>query len=135
MESHIQPNSTSYTEPQTQYQNSSPTQSIKPKNLTGWGTLMGVLSIIYGAFASLTLIFAVIGIPMIIGGVKLLRAVSLSHEITSSDPNTIEVLDNLNSFFKMNGIVFICSMILGIIGFICILVLVFTQKISSFPGI
>lgn len=121
MESNLQPNPAPVIESQTQSQNTYPAQPVKPKTLTGWGSLMGVFSIINGAFISLTVILAIIGIPMIIAGIKQLKAVSLSREITISDPKTNEVFDNLNSCFKINGIAIICGIALSIIGFIIFL--------------
>ena len=75
---------------------------------------MGVLTIIGGAMWCLGIITAAIGVPLIIAGVKLLKAVSLSKEVGHSDQEQMlrEVFTNLNAFFKMNGIIVIITLAL-----------------------
>ena len=111
-----------------------PTNMIKP--LSGWATLIAVLTVIGGAFASLTIIGAIIGIPQIIAGVKLLKAVDVSKGITGSDSKTTEVFDNINSYFKINGIIFIVSVafsiLIGIL-FIALGVGAIMQNLGNFP--
>jgi hypothetical protein len=88
------------------------------KTLTGWGSFMGVLFIINGSILSLTVILALVGVPLIIAGVKVLKAVRLSKEMPCYDIKTGEIIDNLNSFFQINGIVFICTVVITIIGLV-----------------
>ncbi len=82
--------------------------------INGWATFMGVLTIIGGAMWCLGIITAAIGVPLIIAGVKLLKAVSLSKEVGHSDQEQMlrEVFTNLNAFFKMNGIIVIITLAL-----------------------
>lgn len=90
-----------------------------PTKLGFWCNLMAILWIVNGALSSVTIIGAPFGIPTIIAGAKLLKVASLSKELTVTDPKTAELLDNLNSFFKINGLIFFIA-----IGFLVLLVLV-----------
>lgn len=88
MESNLQPNPNQYNQP----------MSVS-KTLTGWGSFIGVLFIIGGSILSLTVILALVGVPMIIAGVKILKAIRLSKEMPCYDAKTGQIVDNLNSFF------------------------------------
>lgn len=114
MESNLEPVSSPISQAQTQFPN---------KPLSGWGNLMAVLFIIQGGFLSMTIIFAIFGIPLIIAGVKLLKAVSVSKEITVTDSKTREMMANLNSFFKINGFLIIGGLVVGIISAFAIVAL------------
>lgn len=92
------------------YSETNPAPVAAPPKLGFWSNLMATLWIINGALSSITIIGAPIGIPSIIAGAKLLKVASLSKELTVTDPKTAELLDNLNSFLKINGLMFIISM-------------------------
>ncbi|TCL76780.1 hypothetical protein EDC14_100160 [Hydrogenispora ethanolica] len=85
--------------------------------LNGWATFLGVLTIIGGAMWCVGIITAAIGVPLIIAGVKLLKAVSLSKEAAGRNQQQLlgEVFANLNSYFKTNGIIIVISIGLSLI--------------------
>ena len=87
---------------------------VKP--ICGWATVQGVMIIIGGAICSLTIIGAIVGVPMIIAGVKLTKAVTLSKEYNAYNPQKLgEAIDNLNSFFKILGIITVIYMAIMVI--------------------
>lgn len=94
-----------------------------------WTNIVGIFSIVFGALAALGGVLAFIvgaapGVLMIIAGVKLLNAKKAAAELVGIEDPVIfnERLNNLISestgFFKFQGIYFIVSLILGVIGII-----------------
>lgn len=94
-----------------------------------WANIVGIFTIIMGVLAALGGLFAFIvgaapGVLMIIAGVKLLNAKKAASELIGiEDPQ--EFNDRLNSLFiestgflKFQGIYYIVSLILGVIGII-----------------
>lgn len=94
-----------------------------------WANIVGIFTIIMGVLAALGGLFAFIvgaapGVLMIIAGVKLLNAKKAASELTGiEDPQ--EFNDRLNSLFiestgflKFQGIYYIVSLVLGVIGII-----------------
>ncbi|MDF2521956.1 MAG: hypothetical protein K0R84_2584 [Clostridia bacterium] len=94
-----------------------------------WANIVGIFTIIMGVLAALGGLFAFIvgaapGVLMIIAGVKLLNAKKAASELLGiEDPQVFN--DRLNSLFiestgflKFQGIYYIVSLILGIIGII-----------------
>ncbi|MFZ5989761.1 MAG: DUF5362 domain-containing protein [Bacillota bacterium] len=98
---------------------------IKDRKLSGWATFVGIFTIIYGALSCIGIITAIIGVPMIIAGLKLVGAVDSMRAFSeTSDINKLsETFDKLNSFFKIYGIISVVSIILGILMFIGLVVL------------
>lgn len=95
--------------------------SAPKKTLTGWTTFWGIIQIISGALACLSIIGAVIGVFQIIAGLKLLKAVEITKSPSYSSMDSDQVLEQLDSFFKINGIILIVSFALGILIFIAIM--------------
>lgn len=94
-----------------------------------WANIVGIFTIIMGVLAALGGLFAFIvgaapGVLMIIAGVKLLNAKKAASELVGiEDPQVFN--DRLNSLFiestgflKFQGIYYIVSLILGVIGII-----------------
>lgn len=92
-----------------------------------WTNIVGIFSIVLGALAALAGIFAFVvgaipGVLMIIAGVKLLNAKKAAVELAGIEDPVIfnERLNNLISestgFFKFQGIYYIVSIVMGIIG-------------------
>lgn len=103
---------------------------INQENIQGfikWTNIVGIFSIVLGALAALAGIFAFVvgaipGVLMIIAGVKLLNAKKAAAELAGIEDPVIfnERLNNLISestgFFKFQGIYYIVSIVMGIIG-------------------
>jgi NADH:ubiquinone oxidoreductase subunit 4 (subunit M) len=98
-----------------------------PRPLTGWASFIGVLSIIQGIMATLTIIGALIGIPIIIAGAKLLSAVKTSRTLVQSgDATAIQTVKNLNTYFKVMGIIIVVSFCIGLFTSLVMFILVAT---------
>ncbi|HOJ76873.1 MAG TPA: DUF5362 family protein [Bacillota bacterium] len=95
--------------------------STPKKTLTGWTTFWGIFNIIIGALSCLSIIGAAIGVFQIIAGLKLLKAVEITKSPSYSSSDSDQVLEQLNSFFKINGIILIVSFVLVILSFIVIM--------------
>ncbi|MGB7603904.1 MAG: DUF5362 family protein [Lutisporaceae bacterium] len=102
-----------------------------------WTNIVGIFSIILGALAALAgviafLVGAIPGVLMIIAGVKLLNAKKAAIELVGIEDPVIfnERLNSLISestgFFKFQGIYYIISIIMGIIGTILYIALIAT---------
>ncbi|MCR4435558.1 MAG: DUF5362 domain-containing protein [Clostridiales bacterium] len=102
--------------------------ALRGKKLTGWASLMGVLTIIGGAITCLGIITAAIGVPMIIAGLKLLKAVDNTKAFSDTDDvrKLGEAMDNLNRYFKINGIVALVGLALYILLLLLMMAGVFT---------
>jgi hypothetical protein len=94
-----------------------------------WTNIVAILSIIVGALAALGGVVAFIvgaapGVLLIIAGVKLLRAKKVAQELVGiEDPSLFserlnQLIAESTAFFKFQGIYFIASIILGILGII-----------------
>jgi hypothetical protein len=94
-----------------------------------WSNIVGILSIVFGALAALAgiaafLIGAIPGVLMILAGLKLLNAKRAAEGLVGIEDPTllVEKFDQLISestaFFKFQGIYYIVSIVLSIIGII-----------------
>ncbi|MEZ0536897.1 DUF5362 family protein [Caldicellulosiruptoraceae bacterium PP1] len=104
-----------------------------------WSNFVGVMWIISGAITCITIIGIILGIPMIIMGVKLLN-LSESLKVLQfdfSNEGTQKSFDALNRYLKVHGIYFIlyiiCALI-PIIIFIIILLLLPTSFMHDFSN-
>ena len=108
-----------------------------------WANILGILSIVFGALAALAgvlafLVGAIPGVLMIIAGVKLLNAKKSAVELAGIEDQAIysEKLNQLiaesTKFFKFQGIYYIVSIIMAIIGIIVSLA-TFATIFSSIP--
>lgn len=94
------------------------------KSFIKWGSIVAIFSIVVGALSCLTIVGAITGVFMIIAGVKLLNAKKAASELVGIEDQAIfnERLNNVISesagFFKFQGIYYIISVVLGIIGII-----------------
>ena len=97
------------------------------KNMAGWATFKAIMDIIAGIFASLSIIGAMYGVPLIIAGVKLLNACeNFKGYIATNDIQKIsESFTSLNKFFKLTGI----SIILKIV-FVILLIIIYVALIA-----
>lgn len=109
---------------------------INQENIQGfikWTNIVGILSIVLGALAALGGVFAFLvgaipGVLMIIAGVKLLNAKKAAQELAEIEDPVLftEKLNQLifesTAFFKLQGIYFIASIILAVIGIIVYIV-------------
>ena len=86
-----------------------------PAGLSGWMTFVAIMHIIGGAFACLSCIGLIYGIPMIMGGTALLGAKNLLVTMPSVDANALPFLEKLRSSFKLTGWSYILMMIFTVI--------------------
>ena len=98
-----------------------------------WANIVAILSIIFGSLAALGGVVAFIvgaapGVLMIIAGVKLLNAKKSAQELVGiEDPILFseklnQLISDSTAFLKFQGIYFIVSFVLGIVGIIFYLV-------------
>jgi len=95
-------------------------------NLIGWATFKAVIEIIVGALSCLGIISAAYGIPQIIAGVKLFKAVDeiKSYMAAGEYKKLGDALYSFNNYFKYSGISIIVKIIFIIIGIIFYAVLI-----------
>ena len=88
--------------------------------------IYGVIMIIIGALSCLGIISAIVGIPVILAGVKLFKSGSTFSMAANFDNerNLIEAIENLHGYWKFSLIAFICSIIFFIIYMILIVALI-----------
>lgn len=100
------------------------TQNYKP--LSGWVSFVAIMTIIYGAFLCLGIISAIVGIPIIISGVKFLNAAGNFKKLKdSSDINNYNsAIDDLNTYFIINGILTIVGLVIMLLYIIVLIALV-----------
>ncbi len=108
--------------------------------LITWTNLVGIVSIVFGALSALGGIFAFLigaipGVVMIIMGVKLLNAKKAAQELLTIEDQSIaitkldQLLSDITTYFKIQGILYIASIAVGIIVFI-----IYMAFIASFIG-
>lgn len=94
-----------------------------------WTNIVAIFSIIIGSLAALGgvvafLIGAAPGVLMIIAGVKLLNAKKSAQELVGIEDPVLfseklnQLISDSTAFFKFQGIYFIVSLIMGILGLI-----------------
>lgn len=82
----------------------------------GWIKLLGVLSIIYGAFSCLSIFGAIWGIPLIFAGVNMFQAASAYDEGFPHHSGQLrEASQKLATAFLIQGIVALIFLILGVL--------------------
>jgi hypothetical protein len=86
-----------------------------PEGLKGWMTFVAIMTILGGVLQCFGCFTIVIGIPMIIGGIALLAAKDLLPELSSNEAALGTFLLKLKSFFLTSGIVYVISLVLGVI--------------------
>ncbi|MFW6014888.1 MAG: DUF5362 family protein [bacterium] len=98
-------------------------------DLSKWAGFVGIMSIIGGTISALTGLFAFVvgaipGIIMIIMGVKLRNAKKSADQLLAMSKNAdqesqiYQIFENINSYFKIQGIMIIISLVLSALGFI-----------------
>jgi hypothetical protein len=105
---------------------------INQENIQGfikWSNIVGILSIVFGALAALGgivafLVGAIPGVLMIIAGIKLLNAKKAAQELVGIEDQALfserlnQLITESTAFFKFQGIYYIASIIMTIIGII-----------------
>ena len=98
-----------------------------PQGLGGWMTFVGVMHIIGGAFACLSCIGLIYGIPMIMGGAGLISAKNLFAALPEVDPALLPALEKQRSAFKALGWSYIMMFIFTVIFMIIYGVVIFAM--------
>ena len=88
--------------------------------------IYGVIMIIIGALSCLGIISAIVGIPVILAGVKLFKSGSTFGMAANFDNerNLVEAIENLHGYWKFSLIALICSILFFIIYMILIIALI-----------
>ncbi|MCX7009311.1 MAG: DUF5362 family protein [Kiritimatiellaeota bacterium] len=86
-----------------------------PQGLGSWMTFVGVMNIIGGAFACLSCIYILYGVPLIISGAALLGAKGLLNALPSVDATMLPFLEKMRFAFKAAGWAYILMFISVII--------------------
>lgn len=108
--------------------------------LITWTNFVGILSIVFGALSALGGVFAFVigaipGVVMIIMGVKLLNAKKAAQELLMIEDQSIaipkldQLLSEITTYFKIQGILYIVSIAVGILS-----VIIYIAFIASFLG-
>lgn len=111
------------------------------KQFSKWASVVAIFTIIYGALSAIGGIFAFVigaipGIIMIFVGVKLLNAKKQADELvelnTTDEVKMQALFNNLTSYFKLQGILFIVALAFSIIGFI-VMITISASIMQSIP--
>jgi hypothetical protein len=104
------------------------------KSLNPWLALHGWAFIIVGGFSSLTILGAILGVPLIIAGASLISSGKDFKEYTSSGniDELISALKEQKRFFIISGLVFFFSTILPFLMAVSlILAVIFNPQFSN----
>ena len=107
-----------------------------------WGKIYGVLAIVSGSLSCLSIIGAVIGIPMIFAGINMrkgaLKAKSIINRTADGEVISTEeygaVIEEVGHYTKIMGIITIVSYVLGVIFFILYFSLIFFVIFAGTSG-
>ncbi len=96
------------------------------KSLKSWSAFQAVLEIIQGALLCLGIITAIVGVPKIIAGVKLLNAGDdIQSHMQTGDPRKMDSsINNITGYFKLNGISNIINICLNILTILFIIIFI-----------
>ena len=92
------------------------------KSLGSWAGFLGTLSIIGGVLFCITIVGVLQGVFMILLGIKLRNARKHSAELAATQDPAADtgrlnmLLYELGGFFKLNGILIIIALVLGVVG-------------------
>ncbi len=105
------------------YQSTSINVRLNTEDIMGlikWAKFRGIMDIIFGILTSLGFITAIIGIPQIIAGVKLLNSVSALRQYiyNGQEQNVITYFEENRKFFLFSGITVIIKLIFTVISLI-----------------
>lgn len=90
--------------------------------------IFGVLGIISGSLTCLGIITAIVGVPLIIAGVKLFQSGKGFNQTATlgREEDIIYAIQNLHGYWKFQLIVFICAIVMMVIYFIFIFLYIFS---------
>ena len=88
--------------------------------------IYGVIMIVIGAISCIGILSAIVGIPIILAGVKLFKSGNTFGLAANFDneQNLIEAIENLHGYWKFSLIALICSILFFIIYMILIIALI-----------
>jgi len=95
--------------------------ALLPPKMTSDMKFVGMFQIVYGAFACLSIVGALVGIPMIMSGLRLRdSADAFASYQTTPDPNWLaRALQNQGGYFNLQKIVAIITLIMFVVGMVC----------------
>jgi hypothetical protein len=105
---------------------------VQGKPLSSWTKFVGIMCIILGSLLCVGIITAAIGIPVIFMGLRLIRAYEDMKRFSQSNSyyNLSNAVDNLNSGFKIAGILIIVYLAF-IVLYIAVILAIFIVSIMS----
>ena len=109
--------------------------ALLPPKMTSDMKFVGMFQIVYGALACLSIIGALVGIPMIMSGLRLRESAdAYTNYQTTPDPNWLaRAFQGQSGYFNMQKIIAIISIIMfvvGILGYIAVIALVVAGGLS-----
>ena len=92
--------------------------ALLPPKMTSDMKFVGMFQIVYGAFACLSIVGALVGIPMIMSGLRLRdSADAFASYQTTPDPNWLSrALQNQGGYFNLQKIVAIINIVMLVVG-------------------
>lgn len=107
-----------------------------------WGSIYGVLAIVSGALSCLSIIGALIGVPMIFAGLNMRKAAKKAQSIMTRISNCEEVsaeeygavIEEVGRYAKIMGIITIVSFSLGVLYFIFCFIMIFISIFAGMSG-
>ncbi len=96
---------------------------------------VGIFTIIYGAITSLSIIGALVGVPLIFVGVRMRDAADYfqAYQMTKDKTALINAFDAQAKFFRITKILIIISLIL-MIGYFVMMISLFSYLFQQVPG-
>jgi len=94
------------------------------QTLSKWSGFVGIMTIISGVLACLSIVGIIPGVITIILGVKLRGAKNSIDSYLRGNNNELNgIFENLGNYFKIQGILIIVSLVLGLLGLIFFIVI------------
>lgn len=114
------------TQPAKHYGDNSVAQLFEPLyRRRVWMRIIGVLAILGGAFYTITIIGALVGVPMIFAGVYLMQAAGhFEHGLQGNPARLYEGVDRLSLAIQIAGIIALIGLVFTILYFIFIFAVV-----------
>jgi hypothetical protein len=107
-------------------------QNFNP--LSSWASFYAVMTIIFGSILCLGIIYAIFGVPIIIAGVKLFGSVKSFKQLSETGDvnNYNSAIEDMNTYFIINGILIIIALALIVIGIFALIALL---SAGAFTGL
>ncbi len=99
-----------------------PMEAIKQNavSMSGWLKFLGIMNIIWGAFAAISIVGIIFAwLPIWLGVILLQAASNATHANLSNDPKDLaEMMGKLRMYFIIQGVLILIGLAVVVIGFI-----------------